>query len=155
MSPIEAAKVVIAHVQDGVDIARKHHLPEAIINFIATHHGTSLTRYFYNTYVNAHPEEEVDKSLFQYPGPKPATKEGAILMMADAVEARTRSLSTFTEESISAAVDQMIDQQVADGQFSETPLSFKDVEDIRCVFKNRLISINHHRITYPTINKNA
>lgn len=76
-------------------------------------------------------------------------------MMADAVEARSRSLSTFTEESISAAVDQMIDQQVADGQFSETPLSFKDVEDIRRVFKNRLISINHHRITYPTINKNA
>lgn len=155
MSPIEAAKVVIAHVQDGVDIARKHHLPEAIINFIATHHGTSLTRYFYNTYVNAHPDEEVDRSLFQYPGPKPATKEGAILMMADAVEARSRSLNTFTEESISAAVDQMIDQQVADGQFSETPLSFKDVEDIRRVFKNRLISINHHRITYPTINKNS
>lgn len=153
MPPVDAAKIVIAHVADGVEIARKHHLPEVIINFIATHHGTSLTRYFYNTYVNEHPGEEVDKTLFQYPGPKPTTKEGAILMMADAVEARSRSLNTFTEEAISQAVDQMIDQQVADGQFSETPLAFKDVEDIRKVFKARITSINHHRITYPSINK--
>ena len=153
MEPTEAAKIVIAHVADGVALARKHHLPEVIINFIATHHGTSLTRYFYNTYVNAHPGEKVDKRLFQYPGPKPSTKEGAILMMADAVEARSRSLSTFTEETISQAVDQMIDQQIADGQFSETPLSFKDVEDIRRVFKDRLVAMNHHRITYPSIQK--
>ncbi len=153
MEPTEAAKIVIAHVADGVALARKHHLPEVIINFIATHHGTSLTRYFYNTYVNAHPGEKVDKRLFQYPGPKPSTKEGAILMMADAVEARSRSLNTFTEETIGQAVDQMIDQQIADGQFSETPLSFKDVEDIRRVFKNRLVAMNHHRITYPSIQK--
>lgn len=153
MEPTEAAKIVIAHVSDGVTLARKHHLPEVIINFIATHHGTSLTRYFYNTYVNAHPNEKVDKTPFQYPGPKPSTREGAILMMADAVEARSRSLNTFTEETIGQAVDQMIDQQVADGQFSETPLSFKDVEDIRHVFKNRLVSMNHHRITYPSIHK--
>lgn len=151
MPPAEAAKIIIAHVADGVTIARKHHLPEVIVNFIASHHGDSLTRYFYNTYCNEHPGEEVDKSLFRYPGPKPTTKEGAILMMADAVEARSRSLSTYTEESISNAVDQMIDQQIGEAQFSETPLSFKDVEDIRRVFKERIISINHHRITYPTI----
>lgn len=152
MTPADAAQIVIAHVADGEAIARKNHLPEVIINFIATHHGTSLTRYFYNTSVNAHPGETVDRSLFSYPGPKPSTREAAILMMADAVEARSRSLSTYTEESIAQAVDDMIDQQIADGQFSETPLSFKDVEDIRAVFKQRITAINHHRITYPTLN---
>ena len=153
MDPRDAAQVVIAHVSEGVKIARRNHLPEVIVNFISTHHGTSLVRYFYNTWCNAHPGEPVDTKLFQYPGPKPSTKEAAILMMADAVEARSRSLSEFSVESIGAAVDQMIDAQIADGQFAETPLSFKDVEDIRRVFKSRLIAFNHHRISYPTLNK--
>ena len=115
--------------------------------------GTSLVRYFYNTYCNAHPGETVDETLFRYPGAKPSTKEGAILMMADAIEARSRSFDNFTEEVISQIVDQMIDAQIADGQFAETPLSFKDVEDIRRIFKVRIIAMNHHRITYPTLNK--
>ncbi len=153
MDPREATKVVIAHISEGEKIGRRNHLPEVVINFITTHHGTSLVRYFYNTYCNAHPEENVDESLFRYPGPKPSTKEGAILMMADAVEARSRSLNEYTEASISATVDQMIDAQIADGQFAETPLSFKDVEDIRRVFKTRITSMYHHRITYPTLNK--
>ena len=153
MDPREAAKVVISHVTEGEKLARKHHLPEVIINFITSHHGNSLVRYFYNTWCNAHPKENVDESLFRYPGPKPTTKEAAILMMADAVEARSRSLSDFSEESIAAAVNQMIDAQIADGQFSETPLSFKDVEDIRRVFVARLTAMNHHRISYPTLNK--
>ena len=153
MDPREAAQVVIAHVSEGEKLARKAHLPEAVINFITTHHGTSLVRYFYNTYCNAHPEENVDQALFRYPGSKPSTKEGAILMMADAIEARSRSLESFTEESIRTAVDQMIDAQIADGQFADTPLSFKDVEDIRRVFTARLTAINHHRISYPTLNK--
>ena len=152
MDPREAAQVIISHVTEGEKIARKSHLPEAIINFITTHHGQSLARYFYNTWCNAHPNEPVDEALFRYPGPKPSTKEGAILMMADAIEARSRSLSDFTEESISKAVDQMIEAQIADGQFAETPLSFKDVEDIRRVFTDRLIAMNHHRISYPTLN---
>ncbi len=152
MDPRDAAQVVISHVSEGEKIARRNHLPEVIINFISTHHGTSLVRYFYNTWSNTHPDEPVDTKLFQYPGPKPSTREGAILMMADAVEARSRSLSEFTEESISNAVDQMIDAQIADGQFADTPLSFKDVEDIRRVFKSRLIAFNHHRISYPTLN---
>lgn len=153
MQPQEAAQLIIAHVTEGEKIARKNRLPEVIVNFILTHHGTSLTRYFYNTYCNAHPEENVDKTAFQYPGPKPATKEAAILMMADAIEARSRSIEELTERKIAEVVDQMIDAQIADGQFSETPLSFKDVEDIRRVFKARLISMNHHRISYPTLNK--
>lgn len=152
MDPRDAAQVVIAHVSEGEKLARKSHLPEAVVNFITTHHGTSLVRYFYNTYCNAHPDEKVDQTLFRYPGAKPSTKEGAILMMADAIEARSRSLTEFTEESIRNAVNQMIDAQIADGQFSETPISFKDVETIRGVFVARLTAINHHRISYPTLN---
>ena len=154
MDPRDAAQVIISHVTEGERIARKNHLPEVVINFITSHHGTSLVRYFYNTWCNAHPKEQVDASLFRYPGPKPTTKEGAILMMADAIEARSRSLEDFSEESIAKAVNQMIDTQIADGQFAETPLSFKDVEDIRRVFTARLTAMNHHRISYPTLNKN-
>ena len=152
MDPRDAAQVVIAHVTEGEKIARRNRLPEVVVNFITTHHGTSLVRYFYNTFANAHPKEKIDESLFRYPGPKPTTKEAAILMMADAIEARSRSLDEFTEESISKAVNQMIDAQIADGQFAETPLSFKDVEDIRRVFISRLVAMNHHRISYPTLN---
>lgn len=153
MDPRDAAQVVIAHVAEGEKIARKNHLPEVVVNFITTHHGTSLVRYFYNTYCNAHPNEKVDESLFRYPGAKPSTKEGAILMMADAIEARSRSLEDFSVASVTKAVNQMIDSQIADGQFAETPLSFKDVEDIRRVFVARITAMNHHRISYPTLNK--
>ncbi len=153
MDPRDAAQVVISHVTEGERIARRNHLPEVVINFITTHHGTSLVRYFYNTYCNSHPNEKVDETLFRYPGSKPTTKEGAILMMADAIEARSRSLSEYTETAIAEAVNQMIDVQIADGQFAETPLSFKDVEDIRRVFISRLVAMNHHRISYPTLNK--
>ena len=155
MDPRDAAQVVISHVAEGEKIARRNHLPEVIINFITTHHGTSLVRYFYNTYCNAHPNEKIDESLFRYPGAKPSTKEGAILMMADAIEARSRSLTDFSEASIAKAVNLMIDSQIADGQFAETPLSFKDVEDIRRVFVSRLTAMNHHRISYPTLNKSS
>ena len=152
----EAAKVIIEHVTDGERIARKHRLPEVIIHFIKSHHGTSVTRYFYNSAVNQAKEQsktaqDVRKEDYAYPGPKPHSKEAAILMMADAIEARSRTLNELTEDSISTMVDQMIDAQVADGQFAETKLSFKDLEDIRIVFKQKLIEINHHRITYPTI----
>ena len=156
MSCAEAAKVIINHVEEGERIARKHRLPELIVHFIRSHHGTSVTRYFYNTAVNAaktagKTATDVNKEDYSYPGPKPSTKEAAILMMADAIEARSRSLNELTEQSIAEMVDQMIDAQVADGQFSETVLSFKDLEDIRAVFKQKLIEINHHRIVYPTI----
>ena len=153
MDPRDAAQVVMAHVSEGEKIARRNHLPEVIINFITTHHGTSLVRYFYNTYANAHPSETVDESLFRYQGTKPSTKEATILMMADAVEARSRSLTDFSEQAIATAVNQMIDAQIADGQFASSPLSFKDVEDIRRVFTSRLTAMNHHRISYPTLNK--
>lgn len=149
MSPKEAAAKVIAHVTEGERLARKHHLPETLIHFIVSHHGTSLVRYFYNTAVNK--GEKVEKGAFQYPGPKPTTREAAILMMADAVEARSRSLDDYTEETIGKAVDQMIDAQIEDGQLNETPLSFQDVEVIRALFKERIGAMHHTRISYPSI----
>ncbi len=149
----EAAKVIIQHVEAGVRIAKKHNLPELIVRFIRTHHGTSKTRYFYNSYKNAHPNETIDESIFTYPGPRPSSKEGAILMMADAVEARSRSLKVYTEESIAEMIEQMIDAQIADGQFKDTVLSFRDVEEIKAVFREKLINMNHHRIVYPELKK--
>lgn len=153
MTNAEAAHTVIEHVTNGLQLASKHRLPQVIRQFIGSHHGTSLVRYFYNSEVNAHPGEPVDERLFRYPGPKPSTKETAILMMADAVEARSRSLKEYTEESIATMVNQMIDAQMQDGQFADTPLSFRDVETIREVFTEKLIAIHHHRIAYPTLNK--
>ena len=151
-----AAKIVIDHVLEGERIARKQHLPEVIIHFIRSHHGTSQTRYFYNTAINQAKQAGLDASAvniadYTYPGPKPTTKEAAILMMADAIEARSRSLKEMTPQSISDMVDDMIDMQMRDGQLALTPLSFKDLEDVRAVFKQKLLEINHHRITYPTV----
>lgn len=153
MTNEEAARTVISHVTNGLSLAAKNRLPQVIRSFIATHHGTSLVRYFYNSEVNAHPGEKIDEKLYRYPGPKPNTKEAAILMMADAVEARSRSLKEYTEESIATMVNQMIDAQIQDGQFAETPLSFSDVEAIREVFTTKLVAIHHQRIAYPTIQK--
>lgn len=156
MDGAAAAKVVINHVLEGERIARKQHLPEVIIHFIRSHHGTSQTRYFYNTAINQAKQAGLDASAvniadYTYPGPKPTTKEAAILMMADAIEARSRSLKEMTPQSISDMVDDMIDMQMRDGQLAQTPLSFKDLEDVRAVFKQKLLEINHHRITYPTV----
>ena len=156
MDTAAAAKVVIDHVLEGERIARKHHLPEVIIHFIRSHHGTSQTRYFYNTALNQVKLAGLDASSvniadYTYPGPKPATKEAAILMMADAIEARSRSIKEMTPQSISDMVDDMIDVQMRDGQLAQTPLSFKDLEDVRAVFKQKLLEINHHRITYPMV----
>lgn len=161
MPTADAARVIIAHVTDGERIARRHRLPEVIVHFIRSHHGTSVVRYFYNTAVNqanaakaeGKPVPEVNIADYTYPGPKPTTKEAAILMMADAIEARSRSLTDFSEKSVSDMVDNMIDLQVSAGQFSDTPLSFKDLEDIRAVFKDKILAMNHHRIAYPDIKK--
>ncbi len=149
----EAAQVVIAHVTDGIKIAKKKGLPDTIINFISTHHGKSKVKYFYNTFVNRYPDRVPDESLFTYPGPLPSTKETALLMMADAVEARSRSLDEYTEESINQMVESMINGQIADGMFKETNLSFRDVEVVKAVFKSKIKNMYHHRIAYPEIKK--
>lgn len=153
MSHVSASHAVISHVEAGIAMAEKMRLPAVITQFIQTHHGTSITRYFYNSFLNEHPNANIDRSEFQYPGPKPSSKEAAILMMADAVEARSRSLSEYTEESISEMVHQMIDAQLSDGQFEETPLTFNDIRIIEQTFTQKLIAMNHHRIAYPELNK--
>ncbi|MDD2285969.1 MAG: HDIG domain-containing protein [Paludibacter sp.] len=146
-----AAKTIIGHVYDGIDIAKKEHLPEQIIHFINTHHGLSKTRYFYNSFINAHPNVLPDDSLYTYPGPLPDTKETAILMMADGVEARARSLKDYTEKSINFCVEDMINSQIADGQFKDAPISFRDVETVKAVFKEKIMNMYHTRIAYPEI----
>lgn len=150
---IKAAQTVIRHVNDGVELAKQWQLPDIVVQFIRMHHGTTRTAYFYNTYCNEHPGEQVDPTPFTYPGPRPNTKETALLMMADAVEARSRSLTDYTEQSIAQMVDQMISAQMAAGQFEDTPLTFRDLHDIRTAFTKKLISMNHHRIAYPDLKK--
>lgn len=147
----EAAQTIINHVTEGVKIAQKKGLPDTIINFIKTHHGTSKTRYFYNTFLNKYPDRTPNEAAFTYPGPLPNTKETAILMMADAVEARSRSLQEYTEETIDNMVEDMINAQIADGMFKETPITFRDMEIVKSVFKEKIKSMFHHRIAYPKV----
>jgi len=155
LTPQKSAEVIIAHVKNGLALAGKNNLPDSIKRFIATHHGTGMTKYFYVTYKNEHPDEEVDTSLFTYPGPNPSTKEEAILMMVDSVEAASRSLPEYTEESISALVDKIIDSQVADGFFRECAITFKDIETAKAVLKEKLKTIYHTRISYPELQQAA
>lgn len=149
----QSAHVIISHVTDGLKLAEKHNLPKVIRDFISTHHGEGLTKYFYISYKNEHPGEEVDADKFRYPGPNPFTKEQAILMMADSVEAASRSLSEYTEESISTLVDKIIDSQVSEGYFKECPITFKDIAMVKALFKEKLKTMYHTRISYPELKK--
>lgn len=155
LTPQKSAEVIIAHVKNGLALAAKYNLPPSIKRFISTHHGTGMTKYFYITYKNEHPDEEVDTSLFTYPGPNPETKEEAILMMVDSVEAASRSLPEFTEESISALVDKIIDTLVIDGYFRDCAITFKDIETTKNVLKEKLKTIYHTRISYPELQNTA
>ena len=149
----QSAQVIISHITDGLKLAEKHNLPKVIKDFISTHHGRGLTKYFYISYKNAHPDEEVDAEKFRYPGPNPFTKEQAILMMADSVEAASRSLPEYTEESIGTLVDKIIDAQVAEGFFKECPITFKDIALVKALFKEKLKTMYHTRISYPELKK--
>ena len=153
LSDLESAQIIISHVTEGLKLAEKFNLPGIIKDFISTHHGTGLTKYFYINYCNEHPDEQVDKEIFQYPGPNPFTREQAILMMADTVEAASRSLNEYTEESISTLTNKLIDSQVAGGFFRECPITFRDIALAKSVLIERLKSIYHTRISYPHLNK--
>ena len=153
LSDLESAQIIISHVTEGLKLAEKFNLPGIIKDFISTHHGTGLTKYFYINYCNEHPDEQVDKEMFQYPGPNPFTREQAILMMADTVEAASRSLKEYTEESISTLTNKLIDSQVADGFFRECPITFRDIALAKSVLIERLKSIYHTRSSYPHPNK--
>lgn len=149
----QSAQVIISHITDGLKLAEKHNLPKVIKDFISTHHGRGLTKYFYISYKNEHPDEQVDQEKFRYPGPNPFTKEQAVLMMADSVEAASRSLPEYTEESISTLVDKIIDTQVSEGYFKECPITFKDIATVKALFKEKLKTMYHTRISYPELRK--
>ena len=149
----QSAQVIISHIADGIKLAEKHQLPKVIKDFIRTHHGKGVAKYFYISYKNEHPDEEIDLEKFSYPGPNPSTKEQAILMMADAVEAASRSLSEYTEESIGTLIEKIIDGQVSEGYFKECPITFKDIAMVKALFKEKLKTVYHTRITYPELKK--
>lgn len=155
MSRIDAAHIVINHVTDGLKLAEKHNLPGVIKDFISTHHGAGMTKYFYVSYRNEHPDEPIDDSLFTYPGPNPFTREQAILMMADSVEAAARSLPEYTEFSISNIVNKIVDGHLKEGYFEYCPITFHDIAMAKQVLIERLKSIYHTRVSYPELKKPA
>ena len=149
----ESARIIINHVKDGVKIAQKNNIPQQIIDFIETHHATSMPKYFYNSWKNANPGKEANEDNFRYPGPNPFTKEGAIMMMADSVEAASRSLPLYNEETIRQLVDKIIDSQLSEGYFKSAPITFRDVQTVKDVFVDKLMTIYHTRIAYPELVK--
>ena len=155
LTPLKSAEVIIAHVKNGLALADKNHIPDSIQRFIATHHGLGKAKYFYIIYKKEHPDEEIDEAAFTYPGPNPSTKEEAILMMCDSVEAASRSLPEYTEDSINQLVDRIIDSQVAEGFFSECSITFKDIAVAKSVLKEKLKTIYHTRISYPELGESG
>lgn len=153
MSCKESVRIIIGHVTEGIKLAERANLPKIIEDFILTHHGTGLAKYFYVKYTNDHPDEDVDKNAFMYPGPNPFTREQAILMMADTIEAASRSLPEYTEESIATMVEKLIEEQVSNGFFKECPITFRDIALAKQVAIERLMSIYHTRIQYPELKK--
>lgn len=151
----QSAQIIINHVLDGVEMAEKSKLPKSIIAFIRTHHGRGKVKYFYNSFRNKYPEKEINEELFTYPGPNPFSKETAVLMMADAVEAASRSLKEYTDESITGLVNKIIDGQIDDGLMKNTPMTFRDIQNVKQVFIEKLKMMYHTRISYPEIKAGA
>lgn len=149
LTELQSVDIIRNHVVDGVKLARKYALPKEITEFISTHHGDSLIYFFYRTYADKHPGEELDANLFRYPGPKPTTRETSICMMADSIEAASRTLKEYTPESISNLVENIIKHQIEGGQLSESTLSFKELDIIKAAFKEKIANIYHSRIEYP------
>ncbi len=145
----QSARIIIDHVRKGVDLAKKNKLPEAIIDFIRSHHGTTTVQYFYRSYLRKYPEADVDVKKFSYPGPRPGSRETAIVMMADSVEAASRSLKEITENTLDKLVDSIIGNQMTEEQYNDAQITFKEITTIREVFKRRLRNIYHARISYP------
>lgn len=153
ISEERSAQIIINHVTDGLRLAEKYHLPQVIKEFIRTHHGTGLVKYFYIQYCNKHVGEPVDEEAFRYPGPNPQTREQAVVMMCDSVEAASRSLKEYTEESITQLVNRIVDSQLAEGHFKECPITFRDIADAKRMLIDSLKTIYHTRISYPEIKK--
>lgn len=146
----ESASIIISHVIKGIEKAKKNNVPDLVIDFIRTHHGTSLVQYFYESFLKNYPDKIVDENMFHYPGPKPYSKETAVLMMADSVEAASRSLQVHDAANISKLVDSIIENQIEQGQFDNCPVTFRDITEIKKIFKKMLGSIYHVRVEYPS-----
>ena len=144
----ESAEIIISHVLDGIEIAKENNLPDELIDFIRTHHGTTTVQYFYKQFIADFPEEEVDIKDFTYPGPKPYSKETAILMMADSSEAAARSIKNPTSENIDALIEKIINKQISADQFVNADITFKEINQIKKLFKKKLVNIHHARIEY-------
>ena len=151
LTDLESARIIISHVTYGLKLAEQNRLPAMIKDFISTHHGAGIVKYFYIHYQNEHPDEEVDVTPFRYPGPNPFTREQAILMMSDSVEAASHSLTEYSEESISNLVNRIIDGQVEQGSFNDAPITFLDITTAKSVLIERLKAIYHTRIQYPKL----
>ncbi len=147
----QSAQIIISHITDGIKMAEKAMLPKAITNFIETHHGRGKTKFFYNSFKNAFPDKPVNEKAFTYPGPNPFTKETALLMMADSVEAASRSLKEYTDENIKELINKIIDSQIADGLMKNAPITFRDIEITKDIFLKRLKIMYHTRISYPEL----
>ncbi len=154
LSLVESAQIVISHVSDGLKLADKYGVPQVIKDFINTHHGQGQCKFFFNKYKEEHPDEQIDVLMFTYPGRNPFTREQAILMMTDTVEAASRSLSDYSETSISEMVNRLIDQQLEAGFFQDCPITFRDIAIAKMVLTDKLKAINHTRIKYPTFSQN-
>lgn len=155
LNDLESARIIISHVTDGLKLAEQNGLPSMIKDFISTHHGAGIAKYFYIHYQNEHPDEKVDIAPFRYPGVNPFTREQAILMMSDSVEAASHSLTEYSEESISGLVNKIIDGQVAQGSFNDAPITFLDITTAKSVLIERLKAIYHTRIQYPKLKNEA
>lgn len=153
MDYAESAQMVIQHVKNGVKLAKKHNIPQQIIDIIRTHHGTSQALYFYRSWCNEHPNEKPDMTKFSYEGPLPYTKEQAIVMMADAVEASSKSLKEYTDQSIDELVEKIINMQIDSKQLANAPITFNDIKIAKEIFKEKLKNIYHSRIQYPELLK--
>jgi putative nucleotidyltransferase with HDIG domain len=145
----ESARIIISHVKRGIQLGRKYNLPEKIVDFIRTHHGTSRVQYFYRSFLKSYPNLEIDEAAFRYPGPIPYSRETAVVMMADSVEATSRSLKDVTSEKIDTMVEEIINQQIADNQFINADITFKDISRIKKILKKMLMNIYHVRVEYP------
>ncbi|MBP8627255.1 MAG: HDIG domain-containing protein [Paludibacteraceae bacterium] len=150
----DSARIIIQHVEDGVQIAKDANIPNCIIEFIQTHHGTNKVRFFYNSYRLQFPEKEIDDSIFTYPGPNPSTKETAIVMLCDAVEAASRSLPEYTDEAIDGLVEKIITSLLQEGSLNEAPLTMQHISLTKLILKEKLKNIYHTRISYPELQKN-
>lgn len=148
----KSAQIITDHVKYGIQIAKKHKLPQQIIDFIETHHGAGRVQYFYTSFKNKYPDKKIDEEKFTYPGPDPFSKETAVLMMADSVEAASRSLKEKTPKTIGNLVISLIDKQISENRFEMADISFKNIHQVKQIFTQMLINIYHARIEYPKEN---